>query len=249
MISRPSGSYGMDAPGVLWLWSGLAVVCTGFAVGSAIWRAGWWSWLFAGLFALTAVVCAVGVALHVHVSQHGKFVLWRDLLSAASLPSQPRPQALDLGCGRGAVAIMVAREFQGTTVVGLDLWRRKDQSGNGAAAAQENARRNGVAERVRFDTGDMVRLPYADGSFALVTASLSLHNIPTETGRSAAVREAARVLRTPGQLLIVDIQRADEYAAELRRLGLEVSGPRQLGWRGWWTGPWLPTAAVVARKG
>ncbi len=68
--------------------------------------------------------------------------------------------APDLGCGRGAVAIALADRLPAGTVVGLDLWRSRDQTGNRPLTAERNARSAGVSERVRFDTGDMTNLPY-----------------------------------------------------------------------------------------
>lgn len=94
----------------------------------------------------------------------------------------------------------------------------------------------------------MTNLPYRDGQFNLVTASLSIHNIRTEQGRTTAVREAARVLAPGGQLYIVDIRHTRQYANDLRRLGLTVQDPIGLGWRSWWTGPWMAASAVYATK-
>ncbi len=243
---RPRGRYGIDAPRVPWLWVGIAVLSIGVAIWFGLSSAGWWTAALAWYFAVSSVVYLVGAALHWNASLRGKFVIWDRLLRRTSL--SPDAQVLDLGCGRGAVAIMVATRFPNASVTGIDLWRSGDQSGNSRAAAAGNGALNAISDRVRFDTGDMTRLPYADGSFALVTASLSIHNIPTAEGRRAAIDEAVRVLAPGGRLLIVDIQRTREYAAELRRIGLTVAGPTRLGWRSWWTGPWMAAAELDAAR-
>ncbi len=51
-----------------------------------------------------------------------------------------------------------------------------------------------------------------------------------------------------GTLLIVDIRRTSEYAATLRGLGVNVTPPVSLGWRMWWSGPWMKTRYLSAVK-
>jgi SAM-dependent methyltransferase len=78
-----------------------------------------------------------------------------------ALPAPPQ-RVLDLGTGTGAAAFLVARRFPEAQVVGIDL----------AEAMLAQARANTppeLAERVRFEPGDAVRLPFEDGSFDLVT--------------------------------------------------------------------------------
>ncbi|HEY0247986.1 MAG TPA: class I SAM-dependent methyltransferase [Gryllotalpicola sp.] len=246
MAARPRGSYGVDAPGVPILWLGLAVASAAIAVGFLVGGAAWWSVALAGYFAVCALAYLFGAGLYWHASLRGKFAIWDRLLRDVR-PGSPR-SALDLGCGRGAVAIMTALRFPEAEVTGVDLWRRADQSGNSEAAARGNARANGVADRMRLITADMTALPLADASFELVTASLSIHNIPDREGRRTAIREAVRVLTPGGGLVLVDIRRGRDYAEELARLGLVVTGPRRLGWDGWWSGPWMGTSVVCAWK-
>ncbi len=203
-----------------------------------------WTIVLTWYFVFLAVVWTAGAAIYWNSTFRGKFAVWGDLLSETSLADGAK--ALDLGCGRGAVAIQIALRFPGVEVTGIDLWRSVDQSGNSIEVAQSNAELNNAAERVHFDTGDMTDLPYADSAFSLVTASLSIHNIPTKEGRRQAVREAVRVLAPGGRIVIADIQRTREYADELSRSGLTVTGPRSLGWRVWWTGPWMATSSVTA---
>ena len=246
MSVRPRGSFGIDAPWVPWMWVGFAIAYAALAVAAATsWDAWWW---VVALVAVGAAVFAAGAALYWYASLRGKFVLWSRLLSATELPSGAA--VLDLGCGHGMVTIMTALRFPDSTVTGIDLWRSIDQSSNTRAAAEKNALLNGVSDRVRFDTGDMTDLPYADGSFQLVTASLAIHNIRSRDNRRRALTEAARVLAPGGRILIADISRATEYAADLRAAGFRVE-TTPLGWRGWWSGPWMSTTAVraVARVG
>lgn len=243
---RPLGGYGVDAPWVPWMWLGFAVLAAWASYGFAQWDAGWWSVLLAIVAAIGAVVYLAGAAFYWHASLRGKFVVWDGLLR--DLDAAGLREAADLGCGRGAVAIMTALRLPEVAVTGVDLWRSIDQSGNSPEAAERNAEANGVAGRIRFLTGDLRELPLEGGRFGLVTASLSIHNIPDREGRAAAIREAVRILAPGGRLVIVDISKTREYVAELRRLGLTVDGPTSLGWRVWWTGPWMATSLVTASK-
>jgi arsenite methyltransferase len=246
MSVRPCGSYGIDAPWVPFLWAGSAVLSAVIAVFAGAWRVGWWTDALCCYFAVSTAIYLLGAGLYWHASLRGKFLAWERLLN--SVPRDTVARTLDLGCGRGAVAIMTALRFRDATVTGIDLWRTVDQSGNSADAARTNADANRVTPRLRFVTGDMTSLPFEDASFDLVTAGLSIHNIPTKEGRAAAVREAVRVMAPGGQLTIMDIRRTREYTDELRRLGLTPAEPESLGWGNWWTGPWMASSVVRATK-
>jgi ubiquinone/menaquinone biosynthesis C-methylase UbiE len=74
------------------------------------------------------------------------------------LGSQPR-RVLDLGTGTGAVARIVAERFPGAEVVGADISPRMI----------EEARRKTESSRVSFQVADAQQLPFADGSFDLIT--------------------------------------------------------------------------------
>ena len=240
--ARPAGSYGTDAPWVPWLWFGIAALQVVFLVLSVAGGGG----PFVLLPLVLALVFAAGGGLYVHATARGKFDVWAGLLDA--LPASSRRAVLDLGCGRGAVLIATALRAPEARLTGIDLWRSIDQSGNDPEATRANATANGVADRVELVTGDMTALPFGDGAFDLVTASLSIHNIPSAEGRAEAVREAWRVLAPGGTLLIVDLPRIREYAAALRGVGATVGDPVSVGWRMWWSGPWVPSLLLRAEK-
>ena len=103
--------------------------------------------------------------------------------------------------------------------IGVDLWQTVDQSGNRPEDTMENARREGVADRVEIKTGDMRELPLPDFSVDAVVASLSIHNIPTKEGRLQAIHEIDRVLKPGGQIALLDFTATDEYLAALKSLG------------------------------
>jgi ubiquinone/menaquinone biosynthesis C-methylase UbiE len=101
------------------------------------------------------------------------------------------------------------------------MWQAEDLSGNRPEATLENARLEGVAERVEVKDGDARRLPFADGTFDVIVTKEVLHNIYNAAERDTAVREIARVLRPGGRLALTDIRHTGRYAQVLRECGLE----------------------------
>lgn len=194
---------------------------------------------------LIALWLALFIGSYLHTTRAGKFQVWARILGDLGLRGDE--QVLDLGCGRGAQLLAVAKLLPRGRAVGIDLWRA-DQTGNGAEATRRNAEREGVADRVELHTGDITRLPFADSTFDLVVSSLVLHNIPSAAGRRAAIDEAVRVLRPGGRLAIADLRATNRHRARLQELGLTGVERRNLGWRMWWGGPWFPTWLVTAAK-
>lgn len=218
--------YGIDVPGrvvaatVLTALFALVTVFAGSAAGP-----------LAALAPLLAfLAAAVWLGLQVWASQVGKRTLWTRVLDELDLAGDE--DALDLGCGRGLVLVEVARRLPEGRVTGVDVWRPTDLSGNHPAVAQANADLEGVGERVELRHADLTApLPFADGSFDLVTGGLVLRALPDDAARSTALGEAVRVLRPGGRAVFVDSAHTEACADELRRVGLVdvTRSGRQLG--------------------
>jgi arsenite methyltransferase len=128
-------------------------------------------------------------------------------------------QVLDVGCGRGLMLVGAAKRLTIGKAVGVDIWQAVDQSENTPEAALENARREGVAERIEVVTGDARSLPFPDQSFDVVVSHWVIHNLPLEAERNRALEEMQRVLRPGGQVILADIENRDRYSARLAALG------------------------------
>ncbi|NUW32711.1 methyltransferase domain-containing protein [Nonomuraea sp. SMC257] len=232
------GRYGFDAPlALLGLVIGALVVLvlsvTSFMQGVPV----------AGVaFLLGGIYTSASAASYLYTTRRGKFAVWAEELER--LKGDER--LLDLGCGRGAVLLLAAERLPEGRATGLDLWRSRDQSGNDESVTRGNAEAEGV--RVDLVTGDMRELSFEDASFDVIVSSLAVHNIPDAEGRARAVREAHRVLRPGGLLLLADFQHTPAYEQTLRELGVVDVRRRDLGWRFWYGGPWFRTWMLEARK-
>jgi SAM-dependent methyltransferase len=242
--TRTPGNYGVDAPWVPWLWYGLGALF--LIVGIINLGSGFNPWYVVSIiyFLGGGIVWVIGGSLYLNATFRGKFAVWAEVLDRADLKGDEN--AIDIGCGRGAVTVALALRLPKGHITGIDLWRNVDQSGNNTAATEANLKLNGVEDRVTLETADMTALPFAENTFDLATASLSIHNVPTADGREAAIREAIRVLKPGGKLLIVDISKVTEYKKSLDALGVVATSDTSAGWRMWWSGPWMSTRILTA---
>jgi arsenite methyltransferase len=144
-------------------------------------------------------------------------------------------RVVDVACGSGASALLLARELD-CHVVGVDLGARAIEQANEAARAA------GLDDRARFLLGDAEALPIADAAFDVALSECSLCTFPD---KRRAIAEMARVVRPGGAIAIADVtadvdalptplrsaaarvacvadaRSADEYAALLSHAGCE----------------------------
>ncbi len=111
---------------------------------------------------------------------------WRRLTVEAVV--RPGDRVLDACCGTGDLA--VGAERAGATVTGLDFSPRM----------LERARRK--SDTVEWVEGDLLALPFADGSFDAATVGFGVRNV---ADLEAALTELRRVLRPGGRLAILEI--------------------------------------------
>jgi len=111
------------------------------------------------------------------------------------MPATASDHVLDIGSGIGGPARYVASRF-GCRVTGIDL------TDEFCEAARELTRRLGLDERIRFEVGDALRMPFGDASFDGAYSMNVSMNIADKPG---LYREIHRVLKPRAWLLLSEI--------------------------------------------
>ncbi len=132
-----------------------------------------------------------------------------NLRRLSSLPSGLT--ILDLGCGRGVEAALIASVFRPGRLVAFDLDRRQVQE------ARRRLSRNG-AGNVALLLADASRLPFADGQFDAVVEMAVIHHVPQWRD---ALREVARVLKPGGGFHFVDVSKR-RYGVGMKLMGHDM---------------------------
>ncbi|GAA2277986.1 hypothetical protein GCM10010149_21830 [Nonomuraea roseoviolacea subsp. roseoviolacea] len=122
--------------------------------------------------------------------------LWRAL---AAMHVAPRPDdvIVDVGCGTGSLALLLARVEPRARIVGVD------PDPEVLAAARRKADAAGVAVRWQAGMGDELVESLGAESADTVVSSLVLHQCPVPVKR-AVLASMAAVLRPGGKLVIAD---------------------------------------------
>ncbi|HEV3479889.1 MAG TPA: ubiquinone/menaquinone biosynthesis methyltransferase [Gaiellaceae bacterium] len=113
---------------------------------------------------------------------------WRRITARAVV--EPGHRVLDACCGTGDLALASQRE--GGRVTGLDFSQRM----------LERAR--GKSSEIEWVRGDLLALPFPDGSFDAATVGFGVRNVE-DLGK--ALRELRRVLRPGGRVAILEVVR------------------------------------------
>jgi ubiquinone/menaquinone biosynthesis C-methylase UbiE len=134
-----------------------------------------------------------------------------------------RGLTLDMGTGPGDIPILLAGQRPGGRYVAVDAaWEM-------LKLAKVKIADRSLAERIVLHQADAKRLPYPDHSFDAVFSNTILHHIPEPID---LLREAWRVLRPGGVLLIRDLYRppteADAWALVDRHAAGATDSQRRL---------------------
>jgi len=198
IMSKNQPDYGVDAPEII----------RGFYVAG-------------GIASLVSLVClGLGSAM-VAYGRRGKFNVRDKMLSR--IDWQGSETVLDVGTGRGFLAVGTAKKLTTGKVVGIDIWRAEDLSGNSLENTLANVQLEGVDGKVEVKNEDARTMSFADGTFDAVISLLCIHNIEGKEEQERACREIARVLKPGGKAVIGDYIGTGSYVKYFEQAGLTVT--------------------------
>jgi len=128
--------------------------------------------------------------------------VWRARTARRLRPilQQRDARALDLCCGTGDLAFALARQGP-AQVIGADFSHAMLERANAKSRANARNRKATTGAPVAFCEADALRLPFADGSFDLVTTAFGFRNL---ANYESGLQEIQRVLRPGGTLAILE---------------------------------------------
>ncbi len=107
-------------------------------------------------------------------------------------------EILDVGCGTGLLSSRFAGFSDGIVVRGLDVGQRMIKvAGKGMEGRHPN---------VEYRVGTVVKLPYSDGQFDVVSSCLLFHLLDNP-GKELALREVFRVLKPGGKYVCAEFRK------------------------------------------
>lgn len=147
--------------------------------------------------------------------------LWRDRAwkrtLVAALPDRVAPVCLDLACGTGDLAFLLAARYPGAHITGVDISPRM----------LERARFRNRWPPVCFIRQEMDCLPVEAGSVDIVTGGYALRNAPV---LAAALHEIARVLKPGGVAAFLDFSKPAHPLGQSLELALLRAWCGAWGW-------------------
>lgn len=125
---------------------------------------------------------------------HGDSLLKMNSVLAEHIGISESDSVLDAGCGLGGSAIWLA-ENTGAQVLGITLSEKQVDRATGFA------KKRGVSGLVKFQSADFCQTPFEDARFDVVWG---LESVCYAVHKEAFVKEAYRLLKTSGRLVIAD---------------------------------------------
>jgi len=110
-------------------------------------------------------------------------------------------RALDIGCGNGALTIMLAKNYTNPHIIGVDSWGKHWEY---SKSSEKNATIERVSERVVFQKANAASLPFADEYFDAAVSNFVFHMVGKSRDKREIVHEALRVVKKGGAFSFQD---------------------------------------------
>jgi len=133
---------------------------------------------------------------------------WIPSLTDVKAKLEAGARVADVGCGKGASTLLLAKAFPKSRFFGFDYHDKSIQ------AARANAQRDGVADRVTFEVAKAKEFPGKD--YDLVAVFDCLHDMGDPVGAAAHVRQS---LAKDGTWMIVEPFANDQLVDNLNPVG------------------------------
>lgn len=193
-MSEDRTSYGIYSPSVLGVFIFAIIVCFFLNI------------IFNNLairyiIMIIIIIMAITIGLIFYQSSSPLRVKRSEILVEFAEPKE-NSFMLDVGTGRGLVAITLAKACKKCKVIGIDTWSPlclSGVSGNTIENAEKNAEIEKVDHKVKFQQADARKLPFPDNTFDLVAAHEVLDSIVV--GRDKILKEIYRVIKRGGKFV------------------------------------------------
>ena len=134
-------------------------------------------------------------------------------------------ELLDIGCGAAALTVRCAKAFLEAEITAMDYWGAEWNYAK--EQCENNARLEGVANRITFQKGDAAKMEFETETFDAAVSNFVFHEVRTAKDKRDVVKEALRVVKKGGVFSFQDMfsQKAlygdmDEFVRELKAEGV-----------------------------
>ena len=110
---------------------------------------------------------------------------------------------LDIGCGAAALTVRCAKAFPKAQITATDYWGAEWNYAK--EQCENNARIEGVVERITFQKGDAAKMDFPDETFDAAVSNFVFHEVRSAKDKRDVVREALRVVKKGGAFSFQDM--------------------------------------------
>lgn len=134
-------------------------------------------------------------------------------------------EIIDIGSGNGVLSVKLAMQNGDVRVTGMDYWGADWEYSK--SVCENNAKKAGVENRVRFQKGDAAKIDFDSETFDGAVSNLTFHEVKSATDARSVVQETLRVVKPGGNFAFIDYFYEEKYYGQqaefqnfLRGLGL-----------------------------